>query len=143
MYLRKLRLKQSKSKLKFFPFKRKMSVQSLEKKQNVSADSETWMFTKLTATNEVFCAYKRMHKCLLPETKLTHTLVCINTGIFNSSIMTPFRIFFIYFVNSFRTVSVGKSIIHQVYLVIPIKNSKLKNCNYTKCANKKCTFQPF
>lgn len=57
---------------------------------------------------------------------LTHTLVCINTGIFHSSIMAPFRIFFICFVNSFRTVPVGKSIIHQVHLGIPTKQQKVK-----------------
>lgn len=57
---------------------------------------------------------------------LTHTLVCINTGIFNRSIMAPFRIFFICFVNTFRTVSVGKSVIHQVHLAISTKHSKVK-----------------
>lgn len=61
---------------------------------------------------------------------LTHTLVSINTGIFNSSIMAPFRIFFIYFVNSFRAVSVGKSVIHQVHLVIPQSIPRLKNYKY-------------
>jgi len=113
-----------------------MPAWSLREEKNIFIDLESWLFTKLSAANKVFCiCMKWMHKCLLLRTKfyiLTHTLVCINTGIFNSSIMTPFRIFFICFVNSFRTVSVGKSIIHQVHLVISTQNSKIKELEIQK-----------
>lgn len=46
----------------------------------------------------------------------THTIVRVDAGEFDGAIVTSFGVFFVFFVDSFRAVSISKAIIYQVHL---------------------------